>query len=127
MRAAIRAARRIRVSPSGPPVSATTTRSRASQVPVDVVVGAVAVELVVDLVGQPQQGQLAQRGEVADPEVVAERGVDLLRLVDVAVRHPAAQRLGRHVDQLDLVGAADHLVGHGLPLRHAGDLLRPRR
>ena len=32
-RAAIRAARRIRVSPSGPPVSATTTRSRASQVP----------------------------------------------------------------------------------------------
>ena len=33
-RAAILAARRIRVSPSGPPVSATTTRSRASQVPV---------------------------------------------------------------------------------------------
>ena len=32
VRAAIRAARRIRVSPSGPPVSATTTRSRASQV-----------------------------------------------------------------------------------------------
>jgi len=31
-RAAIRAARRISVSPSGPPVSATTTRSRASQV-----------------------------------------------------------------------------------------------
>ena len=36
-RAAIRAARRISVSPSGPPVSATTTRSRASQVPLDVV------------------------------------------------------------------------------------------
>ena len=32
--AAIRAARLISVSPSGPPVSATTTRSRASQVEV---------------------------------------------------------------------------------------------
>ena len=72
---------------------------------VDVVLGAVPVELLVDLVGQPEQGQLAQRGEVADPEVVAERGVDLLRPVDVAVRHPPAQRLGGHVDQLDLVGA----------------------
>ena len=94
---------------------------------VDVVLGAVPVELVVDLVGQPEQGQLAQRGEVADAEVVAQRGVDLLRLVDVAVRHPPAQRLRRHVDQLDLVGPADDLVGHGLPLRHAGDLLRRRR
>src|SRR5262249_40986210 len=46
----------------------------------DVVLGAVPAELFVDLVGQPQQRQLAQRGEVADPEVVAERGVDLLRL-----------------------------------------------
>ena len=36
----------------------------------DAVVGAVAVELLVDPVGQPQQGQLAQRGQVADPEVV---------------------------------------------------------
>ena len=32
-RAAMRAPRRISVSPSGPPVSATTTRSRACQVP----------------------------------------------------------------------------------------------
>ena len=39
------------------------------------------------------------------------------------MRHPPAQRLRGHVDQLDLVGAADHLVGHGLPLRHAGDLV----
>ena len=104
-RAAIRAARRISVSPSGPPVSATTTRSRVSQVPCDAVLGAVALQRLVDLVGQPQQGELAQRGEVADAEVVGQRRVDLLRRVDVAVRHPAAQRLGRHVDELDLVGA----------------------
>ena len=35
--------RRISVSPSGPPVSATTMRSRAAQVPVDVVLVAVAL------------------------------------------------------------------------------------
>ena len=51
----------------------------------------VVVELVVDAVGQPQQRQLAQGGEVADPEVRREGGVDVLGLVDVAVRHPAAQ------------------------------------
>src|SRR5262249_4630874 len=68
----------------------------------DAVFGAVPVQLLVDLVGDPEQGQLAQRGEVADPEVVAQRRVDLLRLVDVAVRHATAQRLRGHVDQLDL-------------------------
>ena len=83
----------------------------------DVVLGAVPVELLVDLVGEPEQRQLAQRGEVADPEVVAERGVDLLRLVDVAVGHPPAQRLRGHVDELDLLGPADDLVRHGLALR----------
>ncbi|GFE27572.1 hypothetical protein Sliba_80250 [Streptomyces nigrescens] len=52
-----------------------------------------------------------------------ECGIDLLRLVDIAVRHATAQCLGRHVDQFDLVGAADDLVGNGLPLRDPGDLL----
>ena len=85
--------------------------------------GAVSVELLVDLVGEPQQGEFAQRGEVADAEVVAERGVDLLRLVDVAVRHPPAQRLRRHVDEFDLLGPADDRVRDRLPLRYAGDLL----
>ena len=96
-RAAMRAARRIRVSPSGPPVSATTTRSRVSQVRGDAVLLAVALHALLDGVGQPEQGQLAQRGEVAGPEVVAERGVDLLGRIDVAVRHPPPQRLRRHV------------------------------
>ncbi len=87
----------------------------------DVLVGAVPLELVLDLVGQPQQRDLAQRGEVADPEVVRQRGVDPLGRVDVAVEHAAAQGLGRDVGELDLVGAADDLVGDGLALRHAGD------
>jgi hypothetical protein len=81
-----------------------------------------ARQLLVNLVGRPQQRQLAQRGQVADAEIVAQRGVDPLRGVDGAVRHPAAQRLGRHVDEFHLVGAAYHLIGHGLPLGHAGDL-----
>jgi len=90
---------------------------------VDAVRRAVPLQALVDLVGQPEQRELAQRVQVPGPEVVAERGVDLLRRVDVPVRHPAPQRLGGHVDELDLVGRADDLVGDGLPLRHAGDLL----
>ena len=89
----------------------------------DLVLDAVALQALVHLVGQPEQGELAQRGQVPGAEVVGQRRVDLLRRVDVPVRHPAAQRLGRHVDQLDLVGRADDRVGHGFPLRHAGDLL----
>ena len=122
-REAIRAPRRSSVSPSGPPDSATTTRSRVGQRRVDAVVGAVPAQPLVDPVGEPQQRQLAQGRQVADPEVVRQRGVDLLGLVDVAVGHPAAQRLRRHVDELDLVGPAHHLVGHRLPLHHTGDRL----
>jgi hypothetical protein len=87
----------------------------------DALVGAVALQRLVHPVRQPQQGQLAQRRQVAGPEITGQRGVDLVGLVDVAVRHPAAQRLRRHVDQLDLVGPADHPVGHGLALADPGD------
>jgi hypothetical protein len=38
------------------------------------------------------------------------------------VGHAPAQALGRHVDQLDLIGVAHHLVGHGLALGHTRDL-----
>ncbi len=47
----------------------------------------------------------------------------VLRLVDVAVRHPAPQRVGGHVDELDLVGGAHHLVRDRLALADAGDPL----
>lgn len=85
--------------------------------------GAVCLERLVDPVGHPQQGELAQGGQVAGPEVVGEGRVDLLRNVDVPVRHAPAQPLRRHVDQLDLLGPPDDLVRDGLPLRHPGDLL----
>ena len=89
----------------------------------DLVLGAVLLERLVDLVGQPQQRQLAQRGEVAD----AGSSWTARRRPSRARRRcrgpPAPQRLRGDVDQLDLVGGAHDLVGHGLPLRHAGDLL----
>ena len=98
---------------------ATTTRSRVSHVLGDAVGLHVALEGLLDPVGDPQQRELAEGGEVAGPEVVGERGVDPLGRVDVAVGHAPAQRLGAHVDELDLVGAAHDRVGHGLALLDA--------
>ena len=89
----------------------------------DAVRGPVGLQALVDLVGQPQQGQLTQRGQVPGAEVVGQRRVDLLRRIDVPVRHPAPQRLRGHVDQLDLVSGAHHGIRDRLPLRDAGDLL----
>ena len=91
--------------------------------PCDVVAGAVAVELVVHLVRQPQHCQLAQRGEVPDPEVVAQCGIHFFRRIDIAVRHSPLKSLRRHVHQLDLIRPAHHFVGHRFMLGDAGDLL----
>ena len=60
----------------------------------DLVLVPVVLQRIVDLVGHPQQCELAQSSEIAYSEVVAECGIDLVETVDVAVRHPAAQRLG---------------------------------
>ena len=91
--------------------------------PVDAVALAVVEQRVVDAVGDPEQRELAQRAEVAGAEVVPERRVDPLGRVDVPVRHPAPDRLGRHVDELDLVGPPHDGVGDRLLLLDAGDLL----
>ena len=84
---------------------------------VDAVLGPVELERAVDLVGEPEQRELAQRGEVAEPEVVRERGIDPLGRVDEPAREPVAQRLRREVDDLDLVGGAQHGIGDRLALR----------
>jgi hypothetical protein len=89
----------------------------------DAVVLHVVLQRLVDLVGHPQQSKLAKGSEIAGPEVVGERGVDPVRRVDVAVRHAATERLGRHVDQLDLFGGADDGVGDGFVLLDARDAL----
>jgi hypothetical protein len=82
----------------------------------------VVVQALVHPIGHPQEGQLAQSREVAYPEVVAERGADLVGPVDVPVRHPASETLGGHVDQLDLVGRPHDVVRHPFALHHPGDL-----
>ncbi len=78
-RPAMRAARRISCSPPGAPVMATTTRSRVSHGVGDAVAFMVALQAFVDPVGEPQQRELAQGGEVAGAEVVGQRGVDASR------------------------------------------------
>ena len=110
----MRAARRISVVAAGRAGDRDDDPLAGLPRPVDAVGLAVLLERLVDPVGDPQQRELAQRAEVARPEVVGERGVDLLGRVDVAVRHAPAERLGRHVDQLDLVGGAHDRVGDRL-------------
>ena len=88
----------------------------------DAVFGPVSLQSLLNPVGQPEQGQLTQRCEVPRPEVVGERGIDPVRRVHIAMHHPPPQRLGRHVDQFDLVGPARNLVGQLLVLLHPGDL-----
>lgn len=78
----------------------------------------VLLQILVHPVGDPEQRQLAQRREVARAEVVGQGGVHLVRLVDVPVRHAPTDRLWRHVDELDLIGTPDDLVGHRLALPH---------
>jgi hypothetical protein len=58
----------------------------------DPLLGPVAFQPLVDPVGQPEQRELAQRGEVPRAEVVRPRRVDPGRGVDVAVRERAGPR-----------------------------------
>ena len=53
---------------------------------------------------------------------LARRARACLAAVDLALAQPLEQVVGRQVDQLDLVGALEERVGHGLPDTHAGDL-----
>ena len=89
----------------------------------DPVAPAVLLEALVHPVGEPGEGELAQRREVARPEVVGERGIDPLGRVDVASREPVAQRDRGQVDELELVCPAHDLVGDRLLLLDTGDLL----
>ena len=76
----------------------------------DPVPPAVLLEPLVDPVGEPGERELAQRGEVAGPEVVRERRVDPLGRVHVAAREAVAERDGRQVDELQLVRPTHDLV-----------------
>ena len=119
---AIRDALRTRVSDSGPPVTATTTRSRASQVSVILFSARYFSSAASTWSASHSSASSRSAVRLPRPEVVRQRGVDPLGGVDVAVGEPAPQRFRGDVDQFDLVGGAHHLVGHLLLLLDAGDL-----
>ena len=75
-----------------------------------------------DLLGDLAQRGLAQRGQVLDPEEAVERGVDALGGIDLALAQALEQRLGRDIDQHDLVRALQRLVGQRLAHPHAAVL-----
>ena len=79
-------------------------------------------QLLVDALGGAPQRQLAQRGQVGRREEVLERPLGLLRDVDLALLQALDQVVGREVDQLDVVGAVEDRIRHGLAHAHAGDL-----
>ena len=66
------------------------------------------------------QGQLTQRRQVALPEEVRERLLDFRGIVDLPLPQSRAERLDRHVDVDDFVGALEHPVGNRLANAHAG-------
>ena len=78
--------------------------------------------LGLDVLGDLAQADLAQRGQVLDPEEVVERGLDVLAGVDLPGAQAGDQRLGGEVDEDDLVGGAEDRVGHRLPHPHPGQL-----
>ena len=82
---------------------------------------AVKFQPFVDPVGEPQQRQFAQRREIAFAKIAGQGRIDLVGGVDVAVGHPAAQRMRAHVHEFDRIGLADHFVRHSLALAGAGD------
>ncbi len=87
----------------------------------DALFGPVPGQAFVHPVGQPQQRELAQCGEVAQTEVVRQGGIDLVRGVDLPVAQALAEQFGGNVDQIDLVGAAHDVVRHRLGLADVGD------
>ena len=82
----------------------------------------VVSQALLDAVGDPEQCELAQGGEVAGPEVVAQSGIDALGRVDVAACETRPDGLDGQVDQLELVRAAHDQVGDRLALDDPGDL-----
>ncbi len=121
-RAEMRAPRRRRVSPSVPPVRRHDDALARLPLRGDSLLDAVRLQRDIHLVGEPEQGELAQGGQVSEAKVVAERGVHPGSRVDETLGEALAQCLRGEVDEFDLVGATEHVVGDGLALRHAGDL-----
>ena len=81
-------------------------------------------EVGVDALGCPPQRQLAQRRQVLRLEEPLARPVRHVRHVDLALGEALQQLVGRQVDEHDLVGVLEHVIGHGLAHPDAGDALQ---
>jgi len=88
----------------------------------DGVLAHIGQHLLVDALRRAPERQLAQGGEVAGLEIVPHGALGLVRQVDLALLEALDQILGREVDHLDVVGAVEDAVGHGLAHADAGDL-----
>src|SRR5689334_23898488 len=78
---------------------------------------------LVHTIGEPEEGKLPKRVQVAGPEEVGESGIDSLGGIDVAPSEPIPKCRRGQVDELELVCAAHDLVGDRLALLDARDLL----
>ena len=83
----------------------------------------VLVELPVHRLRGPGQGELAQRVQVPRPKEVLQRTSGGGVGVDLALLQAMAQLVGGQVDQDDLVGTVEDLVGDALPHLDPGDRL----
>ncbi len=89
--------------------------------PIDRLVGAIGLDVVLDAVRGAAQRELAQRHQVALAEEVARRALDLLGNVHLAGLEAGEQIVGGDVDQHHLVGIVEERVRNGFPDRDAGD------
>ena len=78
-------------------------------------------QLIVDPLRGAAQRELAQRGQIAGLEIVANRTLRLVRDVDLAFVQPLDQVVRGEIDDLDVVGLVENAVGHGLAHPNAGD------
>ncbi len=80
--------------------------------------------LRIDTLGRHAHSEFAQRGEIALREEIADGAPRLIRHINLALAQPLHEIVGRQVDQFDLAGEFQHLVGQGLAhldFRDAGD------
>ena len=88
--------------------------------PLDRALAQMLDHLVVDARRRAPQRELAQRREIAKREEFLLRELCGLRQIDLAVLQPLDQVLGGDVDDDDVVGVAQHDVGHRLANDDAG-------
>ena len=82
----------------------------------------VELHLLVNAVGGAAESEFAERDQVAFAEKILDGRGGLFRQVHFAFLHALEQVVGRQVDELDLVGAIEQKIRHGLAYVDARDL-----